>query len=119
MNLIKTVQALLSAKAIIWIFLGISYAIYQTSGNSYIPIYVIVSIFFVNALISAFLAWKVVSKKVLYFYLILLFTLINIFLTFADQVGVWDLIVFGFDISILSLLFFSKRHFSTSKGSRL
>lgn len=104
----RSIQILLYLKAAIWIYLGIMYFSYVGSPNAFVPLWAVIGLFIANALISIFLAWKFTTGKLIYYYAIFFFILMNILLTITDQFGLWDAVSLIIDIGIIGLLLTSR-----------
>jgi len=92
---------------VIWLVFGI-WSITQTGGEgSSVPaaiFWIIAILMFVNALLLIWIGWGIGKGNYLYYYFGLLMLAGNIFLTFTDEFGFFDLMTLIINIALLALL---------------
>ncbi len=110
----KIAQTLFSLNALIW--LGLGFGTLLRLGDTSPELKVVMAIFgvmmFGNA--GAFLlsAWLLPKKRMPAFVFILLILLVNILLTFTDQVGFWDWATVLIDVVLVGILLGRWRFFA-------
>jgi hypothetical protein len=112
LNAVRAAQILFFLNAVIWLILGIV-SLLRLSRGSPIPIIMALGIaimMFGNAsamIVSGFglRKWRG------FYYLALAVLLVNIVLTFTDQVGLLDILTFALDLVLLGLLIVARKRF--------
>ena len=102
---VKILISLYLLTALFWLVLGFVY-ISRDSGW-FIP-----SIIFCTTVIEILLAYGTLQLKKFYFWIGIVFTVINIFLTLFDQMGIWDWGILIVYVSTLICLLLAKNSFN-------
>ncbi len=105
---IIALQILLGLKALAWTVFSVLIHFIINSGEFY-GILILSILMLGNAAIFALLAWKIKTRKKLWIYLALFWTLLNLILTFTDEFGIYDFLILLPDLPILVLLFLNKK----------
>ena len=92
---------------VIWLAFGISSIARFSDNSGSVPsavLWIIAILMFVNALLLFWIGWGIGSCNRIYFYFGLLILAGNIFLTFTDEFGIFDLVTLIINIVLLILL---------------
>lgn len=110
---VKAAQALFFLMGVIWIAFGIAALIrlVSSSTNPMITLWVVALLMFGNAGAFLFLGWGIGRQSKLFFYLGILVLAANIFLTFTDEFGLYDLLTLIIDLVLLVLLIVTRSRY--------
>lgn len=110
----SSAPAIVTAARLLFILLGMTWLVFGVSsiarmGNisSNVPaavLWFIAVLMFVNALLLIWVGWGIGKGNRLYFYFGLLLLAGNIFLTFTDEFGLFDLVTLVINVLLLVLL---------------
>jgi hypothetical protein len=92
---------------VIWVAFGISSLLRLESASRNVPLallLIITLLMFVNALLLILVGWGIGRGNRLYFYFGLLLLAGNIFLTFTDEFGLFDLLTLIINVLLLVIL---------------
>jgi hypothetical protein len=92
---------------VIWVAFGISSLLRLESASRNVPLallLIITLLMFVNALLLILVGWCIGRGNWLYFYFGLLLLAGNIFLTFTDEFGLFDLLTLIINVLLLVIL---------------
>ncbi|MBT3337291.1 MAG: hypothetical protein HN855_05320 [Anaerolineae bacterium] len=105
-SFLKLSQALFTLNALIWIGLGIGtfLRLSETSPELKVIMTIIGVMMFGNAGALLLSAWLLPKKRMLILIFVLLILIVNILLTFTDQVGFWDWLTVLIDFALLGVL---------------
>jgi hypothetical protein len=105
LDTIRAAQALFFLDAAIWVALGITSLLRVSRGPTSIMTAIIIGIMmFGNAGAMVVCGVGLGTKRLGFYYLALAVLLVNIVLTFTDQVGLLDILTFLLDLALLVLL---------------
>ena len=111
--ILRVAQALFALNGFVWIGLGAGTLLRlgDTSSNLQVIMAIMGVIMFGNA--GAFLlsAWLLPKKRMPVFIFALLLLVVNILLTFTDQVGFWDWATVSIDFLLVGILLGWRKHF--------
>ena len=110
---IRIAQILFFVNAIIWLLFGVVSLYRMATGESDYAITLLVIAIFMFGNVAAMLVAGFVIRwpQKRWFWLATAVLLINIILTFTDQVGIFDLLTLLLDVVILSLLIANRHWF--------
>jgi lysylphosphatidylglycerol synthetase-like protein (DUF2156 family) len=111
LNLLKTSQVLFYLNTIIWVVLGIS-SLVNTPTNT--PLFIGVMIFG-NAGAMLICGLGLGKEKKGFYILALMVLVVNIILTFTDEVGFLDYATFGIDLVLLIILILDRKRYLSVK----
>ena len=116
---VRAAQALFFIMSAIWIAFGSAMLIriFNSSTNPTITLWVVALLMFGNAGAFLLLGWGIGRSNRLFFYLGILVLAANIFLTFTDEFGLYDLLTLIIDLVLLVLLIVTRsRYLATSEN---
>jgi cytochrome bd-type quinol oxidase subunit 2 len=97
---------------LIWLVFGIWSLIRMTNGGGNLSstvLWIIAVLMFVNAAVLILVGWGLKEGKKSLFYFAILVLMGNIFLTFTDEFGVFDLITLIINIAIFIILLVTRK----------
>ncbi len=110
---VRAAQALFFLNAVIWLILGIV-SLLRLSRGGPIPVVaalVIAILMFGNAGAMGISGIGLGTQRRGFYYLALAVLLVNIVLTFTDQVGVLDFLTLALDLALLGLLIATRKRY--------
>ncbi len=112
---IYILESLLVLNIFFWILAGVvGFAKYANIINFSIIIKIIAAFMLINACVMIWILYGVIAKKAWAYYFGIFYFLLNFILTFADQFGLADLIIFLMNLTIILLFFINKSYFSNN-----
>jgi hypothetical protein len=106
----RAAQLLLLINGLLWIGLGV-YSIAPISDEHAVVAWMVLGLFFANALVLLLVAWGIGRGSRFLYWLGLAQVGVNLLLSVTDQVGGWDLFVLLLNAVTLALLFAQRRQF--------
>ena len=105
-NIEKFLQILLQVKAGIWLVFSIWYffRFYFQSPNNKAGVVIVSVLMLGNAIVFGGFSFLINRKLKAVYYFLIFYVALNVLLTFTDQLGVYDVIVFVLDLLILAIL---------------
>ena len=113
-KVVNTARWLFVTLGIIWLVFGvwsISRIMTESSGQPDALFWVVAILMFVNALLLIWIGWGIGRGNNLYYYFGLLILAGNIFLTFTDEFGLFDLLTLIINIALLLMLIAARSKF--------
>lgn len=113
-KVVNTARWLFVLLGIIWLVFGvwsISCIMTESSGQPDALFWVVAILMFVNALLAIWIGWGIGRGNNLYYYFGLLILAGNIFLTFTDEFGLFDLLTLIINIALLLMLIAARSKF--------
>jgi hypothetical protein len=112
-NVVTVSQLLLILNAAVWLVLGAWYLIplFGEVGGPAISAWILTGLMLANALAMLLLAWGIVKRRRLVYYLALALILVNILLSVTDEFGPLDLVSLMLGLAILVLLVAGRRQY--------
>ena len=113
-KVVAVVRSLFYLLGVTWLVFGVWSIVRLGSASSSIPaavLWFIAILMFVNALLLIGVGWGLGRGSRLYFYFGLILLAGNIFLTFTDEFGVFDLITLSVNVVLLVLLILGRSKF--------
>ena len=101
---------------VIWLTFGIWSILRVGSAGGNVPaalLWIIIILMFVNALLLIWIAWGIGTGNKLYYFFGILVLAGNIFLTFTDEFGLFDLLTLIVNIILLVLLIVTRSKYLT------
>jgi len=113
-KVVSTARWLFVLLGIIWLVFGVWSIVRITTVISSVPsamFWMIAILMFVNAMLLIWIGWGLGGGNKLYYYFGLLTLAGNIFLTFTDEFGLFDLLTLIINIALLVLLIAARSKF--------
>jgi hypothetical protein len=117
-KIIKAAQALFYTNTIIWIIFGLL-SLGKIGGEGSVPGYVlglIATLMFGNAGAMFLAGWGLGRRNRWFYALALAVLIVNIILTFTDQVGLFDWITFIIDLILLILIILVRKEYALTSN---
>ena len=111
LDTIRAAQALFFLNAAIWIALGITSLLNVARGSTSIMTAIVIGILMFGNAAAMVVSGFGLGKWRGFYYLALAVLLVNIVLTFTDQVGLLDILTFVLDLALLVLLIATGKHY--------
>ncbi|MBN2393944.1 MAG: hypothetical protein JXR84_24640 [Anaerolineae bacterium] len=113
LDTIQIAQALFFLNTAIWVALGITSLFRVARGPTSMMTAIVIGILmFGNASAMAVSGFGLGTKRRGFYYLALAVLLVNIVLTFTDQVGLLDILTFALDLVLLVLLIVTRKRYT-------
>ena len=108
-------QTLFFLNGLIWLALGVV-GLVRLAGNPSVTLWLVAILMFgnVGAMLIAGLWLGQRSRWAFFFALVVL--VVNILLTFTDQVGFWDILTVLIDLGLLGFLLYDCKNYFSGKG---
>jgi hypothetical protein len=108
---VKIVQGLFLLNASIWAAFGaISMARMSVDGTTQSPLLgAIATMLFGNSIVMGLSAWLIGKREIWGYIFALAIVIVNIFLTFTDQVGFFDIATVVLDVVLLGILLVKRK----------
>lgn len=113
-KIVAVARGLFYLLGVIWLAFGVSSIACIGDASSSVPVavfWIIAILMFVNALLLIWVGWGIGRGSRPYFYFGLILLAGNIFLTFTDEFGVFDLITLSVNVVLLVLLILGRSKF--------
>ncbi|MGB3701712.1 MAG: hypothetical protein WA997_10610 [Anaerolineales bacterium] len=113
---VKAARWLFILLGVIWIVFGVWSTLRVGSADGNVPVallWIIIILMFVNALLLIWIAWGIGTGNKIYYYFGILVLAANIFLTFTDEFGLFDLLTLIVNIILLVLLIVTRSKYLT------
>ena len=112
MKVMRLAQGLFALNAVIWLVFGIV-SVVRIAGNAGqgVTAVVVAVLMFGNAGAMALSGALLGQRRLLFYLLALAVMVVNIVLTFTDQVGALDWITFALDLVLVGILIVSRKEF--------
>jgi len=116
LNPVRAVRNLLVLNGLVWIGLGIFSWVSQVEKypNEEALYSLLALMMFGNALVMLLCAWLIGKRKRLFYLLTLAVMMVNLFLTFTDQFGGFDLVTLMLDVLVCGMMIFRREDFLPS-----
>ena len=105
--IVTTARWLFVCLGLIWLGFGVWSITRIDNQTSNVPVallWIVAILMFVNALFLSWVGWGIGRGNRLYFYFGLLLLAVNVFFTFTDQFGAFDLLILIINIVLMILL---------------
>lgn len=108
---VKIAQGLFLVNASIWAaFGGINMARMSVDGTTQSPLLAaIATMLFGNSIVMGLSAWLIGKREIWGYIFALAIVIVNIFLTFTDQVGLFDIATVVLDVLLLGILLVKRK----------
>lgn len=100
--------------SLFWLVLGTWSIVRIQDASDQVPpvfLWVITGLMFLNAILLAWVGWRIGRGNNLYYYFGMLLLAVNILLTFTDEFGFFDLLTLLINIALLVLLIAGRTRF--------
>jgi hypothetical protein len=117
-SVVRIAQWMFIILGLIWLTFGIWSILRVGSVGGNVPaalLWIIIILMFVNALLLIWIAWGIGKGNKLYYFFGILVLAGNIFLTFTDEFGLFDLLTLIVNIILLVLLIVTRSKYLTDR----
>ena len=113
---VRIAQWMFIILGLIWLTFGVWSTLRVGSAGGNVPavlLWIIIILMFVNALLLIWIGWGIGRGNKVYYYFGILVLAGNIFLTFTDEFGLFDLLILIVNIILLILLIVTRSKYLT------
>lgn len=116
-NMLKLTRYLFFLNAAVWLAFGIASLLFRALDGGSLTRWVITVMMIANAAVMLWLGVKIVTGQNRIFFLAILYTVLNVVLSIADQFGWIDALILLLNLCLLGSLFLTWRRMNQTVGT--